>query len=347
MSKFKPSPIVSGRYFPWRLFRRGGIYYADGRGGAFDLGKHSLGTRDREQALQQLSQLDELKAAELGLVEAAPPNLPSTTTISEGWRQYLEQIDSSQVMGGVSQATIKRYGAVRDKHVKFCRQHGIESWQAFDEPALRRYGTWLAKHSADRTVYLELTLLKSLNVWLIRGGEAVRLLGIGIDHGTRSICIKDGIDTEDDTWESDALDAASKNVAHCQWTSMRIKQKMMNRFRKFGATGNRAIYGYIVPVGSKSYDDWLKDPQAEEHVLEGARILRATLSGEATADYFRQHRVPCGPFARNATWDGTMVLRHYRKSPRRSKNDPRRLPFRRHLSCTSRWLRRGSLRRMS
>ena len=62
---------VSCRYFAWRLFRRDGVYYADGRGGKHDLGKHSLGTRDREKALETLHQLDEAKAVELGLAEAA------------------------------------------------------------------------------------------------------------------------------------------------------------------------------------------------------------------------------------------------------------------------------------
>ena len=57
---------VSCRYFAWRLFRRDGVYYADGRGGKHDLGKHSLGTRDREKALETLHQLDEAKAVEIG-----------------------------------------------------------------------------------------------------------------------------------------------------------------------------------------------------------------------------------------------------------------------------------------
>lgn len=147
---------------------------------------------------------------------------------------------------------------------------------------------------------------------LIRGGEAVRLLGIGVDNGTRSICINDGIDTVDETWEEDALSACSENVAHNQRTSMRIKQKTMNRFKKFGATSKKRIYGYLVPDGIKTFDGWLKDPDAEQHIHEGARILRATLNGEAVADYFRTHQVPVGPYARNVEWDGTMVLRFYR-----------------------------------
>lgn len=149
---------------------------------------------------------------------------------------------------------------------------------------------------------------------LIRGGEAARLLGVGVDQGTRSICLDDGIDTIDPTWEEDALNACGENVAHNERTSKRIKQKSMNRFRKYGATSRRRVYGYIVPPGVKTYDGWLKDPNAEPCILEGARILRSTLNGEAVAEYFRQHQVPVGPYARNKTWDGTMVLRFYRNT---------------------------------
>jgi site-specific DNA recombinase len=149
---------------------------------------------------------------------------------------------------------------------------------------------------------------------LIRGGEATRLLGVGVDHGVRTISIADGIDTVDENWEVDSLNACSENVAHNQRTSMRIKQKTMNRFKKTGATSRRRVFGYIVPPGAKSYDDWQKDPGAEPYILEGARILRTTLNGAAVADYFRRNHVPVGPYARRGKWDSTMALRFFRNT---------------------------------
>ncbi len=95
---------------------------------------------------------------------------------------------------------------------------------------------------------------------------------------------------------------------------MRIKQKTMNRFKKNGATSRQRVLGYIVPPGVKTYNDWQKDPSAEPHILEGKSILGSTLTGEAFADYFRQNQVPVGPYARNKTWNGTMVLRFYRNT---------------------------------
>ncbi len=66
------------------------------------------------------------------------------------------------------------------------------------------------------------------------------------------------------------------------------RQRTMNRFKKFGATSKKRIYGYVVPHGIKTFDGWLKDPDAERHIHEGVRVLPATLNGEAVADNFRR-----------------------------------------------------------
>src|SRR5207245_10259105 len=100
-----------------------------------------------------------------------------------------------------------------------------------DRPELEEIERAYKSRTFDVFVYDDLSRL-------IRGGEAARLLGIGVDRGTRTICIADGIDTIDETWEEDALNACSENAAHNQKTSKRVKQKTMNRFKKYGATGN-------------------------------------------------------------------------------------------------------------
>ncbi len=177
--------------------------------------------------------------------------------------------------------------------------------ERLDRPELDRVEKAYRSCEFDLFVYDDLSRL-------VRGTRAKELLGLGVDFETRTICINDGIDTADDSWEVDAINACSESVAHNERTSKRIKQKNMNRFRKFGGSMARPIYGYQVPDGAKSYDDWLKDPPAERHILEGARILRTTLNGNAVADYFNTHGVPVGPYARNDRWDGVMALRLYR-----------------------------------
>ena len=99
-----------------------------------------------------------------------------------------------------------------------------------------------------------------LDVWImegigrvVRGYEAVRLLGIGIDHGARGISPNDFIDTIDPTWEEDALAACRDHVGHNAHTSKRLKHRLMNRIVKFGGAPARPPAGYIVPPGAKTY----------------------------------------------------------------------------------------------
>ena len=167
----KPRQPIACEHFTWNLFCRHGVFYADGRGSARNLGKCSLGTRDRTDALKRLKDLDLHMAIKLGLAmpEAAKP--ATTTNITVGWKLYLEYCGRNPVMGGVSNRTLTRYGAVRDKHSAFCAKRGIVTWDQFDKVSLVQYGNWLSRRYADRTVYLELTLLKSLIGWLVENGR--------------------------------------------------------------------------------------------------------------------------------------------------------------------------------
>jgi site-specific DNA recombinase len=164
-----------------------------------------------------------------------------------------------------------------------------------------------------------------LDVWImedlgrvVRGGEAVRLLGIGIDHGTRGISPNDYVDTIEPTWEEDALAACRDHVGHNAHTSKRLKHKLMNRFVKFGGAPAREIAGYIVPNEAKTYDEWLKDEEATPIIQHGLVILKTTRNGEAVAEYFNHVQYkgsfgfPTGPYCRKKQWDGKMVLRFYR-----------------------------------
>jgi len=177
--------------------------------------------------------------------------------------------------------------------------------ERLDRPELEVIEALYRSGEYDLVIYDDLSRL-------IRGAYAVVLLGIGVDHGTRTYCINDGIDTADDTWEVDALNACCENVAHNERTSRRIKQKLKNRFEKFGGAPSRPIFGYIVPEGAKTYDEWLKDPLAEPFIMEGARLLRATLNGNVVADYFNAHNVPTGPYCKADRWTGTLVMQFYR-----------------------------------
>jgi integrase len=151
----------------WRLRLRNGVFYADGRGGEHPLGKHSLGTKYEDEATANLQRLDGRRARERGLAEPTDTTTTDDVSVEEGWGHFLENRGRPQVLGGVSKNSLKRFRAVRDKHVEFCRKHNLRAWTQIDRKATELYGRHLAKQSfADRTIYLELTLIASVVKWL-------------------------------------------------------------------------------------------------------------------------------------------------------------------------------------
>ncbi|HEY7327589.1 MAG TPA: recombinase family protein [Gemmataceae bacterium] len=144
---------------------------------------------------------------------------------------------------------------------------------------------------------------------MIRGSHAVLLCGIAVDHGTRVLAPNDFIDTADDNWEEDVMDACRQHVGHNAHTSKRLKHELMNRFTKFGGATACEIYGYIKPPGSRTYDEWKKDPAATPIYEEWKRRLLGSRNCSAVADWLNQQGVPTGKYARRKSWDGPMVRR--------------------------------------
>lgn len=109
-----------------------------------------------------------MKAVEVGLAEAHQISERARISIADGWRQYLEYSGRSEVLGGVAPKSLRRYELVRDRHVSYCEQHGIETWNGFDRKAFERFGNWMFKNYAYRTCYVELTQIKAACNWLIQ-----------------------------------------------------------------------------------------------------------------------------------------------------------------------------------
>jgi site-specific DNA recombinase len=154
---------------------------------------------------------------------------------------------------------------------------------------------------------------------LIRGAEASRLWGIAVDHGIRCIAPNDCCDTADGNWEQDLLEACAEHVGHNAQTSKRLKKKLMNRFKKYGAITPCPTSGYIKPEGAKTFDDWRKDDTATPIIQEGARRLKETLNCSAVADWFNRQGLPVGKYCgrrgrKIKKWTGAMVRRYYRNT---------------------------------
>ena len=191
-----------------------------------------------------------------------------------------------------------------DGPVEYCVIETVGKGERLDRPELEQIEAAYRSQEYDFFVFDDLSRL-------IRGGEAARLLGVGVDNGTRSLCFDDGIDTADSTWEEDALNACGENVAHNERTSKRIKKKVMNRFKKYGLTAARPIATYEVPKGAKSYDDWIKNEDLTCDVKDGMLLLKETLDCSIVADFFNERHFPVGRLARRKEWNGVMVRRFF------------------------------------
>jgi integrase len=165
---------VVGSYFVWLLGQRGGVYYADGRSNRPPAGRHSLGTRDYDEAREALRHLDLVQAVRLGLadpaaVDAAPP---APLSLAEGRRLYLQHVSRPRVVGGARPASVKRYRPVFDKFEAFARGEGLTSWNQVSRRTLQAYAAHLDDEGyAYATEYLELTTLKQVLKWLADEGH--------------------------------------------------------------------------------------------------------------------------------------------------------------------------------
>lgn len=194
-----------------------------------------------------------------------------------------------------------------DGQVEFLVISTVGKGERLDRPELGQIVGELRKGYLDVLVFEDLGRL-------VRGVEAVRLLGIAVDHGTRVISPNDNVDTALDTWETDATKACADHVAHNAHTSRRIKHKSKNRFMKFGGAMACPIAGYLLPENCKTYDDWLKEPNADVWIVDGFMSLRDTLNCTAVADIFNARGIPTGPYCTRETWDGAMIRRFYANS---------------------------------
>lgn len=176
MPKKPKYELVRCANFAWRLSRRKGVWYADGRSNPIDSGRHSLGTRDKTEALEALRQLDQTRAFQLGLIDRVPREAITTSklTLAEGRQLYEEHIGRSRVTGGVATSTRKRYRTVFDKFGSWADNVGCANFQQVDAAVLSRYASHLEKLGyAQKTLHNELTTLKQCVHWLTEAGHLI------------------------------------------------------------------------------------------------------------------------------------------------------------------------------
>jgi integrase len=174
MPKPRKKELVQCRYFQWRLGQRDGTFYADGRSNSIVLGRYSLSTTTRDEALENLQRLDLVQAVEHGLAEAATLSATPHAGISlaDGRDLYLDGIRGARITQGGSAKTAKRYKPVFDKFLPFAAGLGVTTCLQVTKGALRSYAAYLdGEGYAYATEYLELTTLKQFVKFLITEGK--------------------------------------------------------------------------------------------------------------------------------------------------------------------------------
>ncbi|MFM8726492.1 MAG: tyrosine-type recombinase/integrase [Planctomycetaceae bacterium] len=171
MSSKNVSEIFHCEHFTWRLYRRDGVFYADGRGAAVSLRRKSLGTRNRETALRHLKELDKRKAMDLGMIPRegmATSGAGAVLSIEQGLAVYQGHLNRPEAAKGVRDSTRKRYRSVVRHFKEFCQAKGIGSWNGVDSRMLSEFGRKLEEEDyKPRSVYLEMTTIKQISKYLV------------------------------------------------------------------------------------------------------------------------------------------------------------------------------------
>lgn len=173
MPKPRTKQSVTCEYFNWLLGTRNGVYTADGRSNTPSAGRHSLGTRNYEEARSELRNLDRVMAVSLGMAEKSilDTERGELLPFKEGRRLYEDHIMRPQIAGGPTPKTRERYRAVLDKFMSFAEKERLSCWNQVDRSVLERYATWLdGEHFAYATEYLELNTIKQIVKWMVETG---------------------------------------------------------------------------------------------------------------------------------------------------------------------------------
>jgi integrase len=162
---------IQGCFFRWRIRPSShGVWYADGRSNQPSVGRHSLGTKDKNDALRLIQLWDARMAVNHGIADSSVLGAKrgDSITLGEGIKKYLHHISRPKVTGGAKKSTVKRYRPVFDKFAEYSASEGVEYWDQVNRRLLESYAGWLDDHGyAYRTEYMKLTTIKQCVNWLV------------------------------------------------------------------------------------------------------------------------------------------------------------------------------------
>ncbi len=158
-------------YFCWRLGQRkaSGVWYADGRSNRIDIGRHSLGTRDLEQAKKLTFELDIAKAVEFGLghPQLLKHNRSDFLEVEAGVNIFLSHLDRPDVAGGPKESTRKRYRRIIRAFESYAQRRKRMYWDHVDADFLNAYAEERRRTCTLSSVVTELVLIRAIHKHLV------------------------------------------------------------------------------------------------------------------------------------------------------------------------------------
>jgi integrase len=165
------------QFFLWPIYQRtNGVWYADGRSNGAGIKRTSLGTKNKQEAVANLHQLDRLQAENLGLTprSSSCPGIKKLP-IKLGRKLFDDHTSRPRLVGGAKKSTQKRYKAILDKFEPFLESTRITDWNQVTERTLGDYASHLTEQEyAYKTVFGELNTIKTAFKWLCTEGHLDR-----------------------------------------------------------------------------------------------------------------------------------------------------------------------------
>ena len=175
MPKQNKFETIRCQYFEWRLVQRkeNGVWYADARTTSRNRGRHSLNTRDKNEAIDNLMQLDRCTAVKEGLIAPDKDSTSGRVLLIKPGRQLFDSHNSRpNVTGGTKASTQKKYRSILDKFEEWTLSNGVRNWNQVTKSTLGEYAKYLTDRGyARKTIHGELTLLKTAVKWLCSEGH--------------------------------------------------------------------------------------------------------------------------------------------------------------------------------
>ena len=164
MPKKRQSILVACRYQSWKLYKRNGVWQGDARSNEINAGRHSLGTRNEKEAMQLVHELDELVAAQIGLIEQKPVSVKGGLTISAAIADFRKDKARPKAAGGVEPDTLKRYNRILNKFEFYAAAQRLKYMTQVDRDFFDGYVEMLEELDfALSSIVTEMVCLKSLH----------------------------------------------------------------------------------------------------------------------------------------------------------------------------------------